>query len=69
MQARTPSGVHCLWICVEDEKNFNPSSKEIYDDQLGLKRRYKIIRKAFEKMSCWPDAGEIVDLNNKLKDF
>ena len=69
MQARTPSGVHLLWICVEDEKTFNPSSKQLYDDQLGLARRYKIIRKAFSKMSEWPDANEIKDLNTQLRNF
>ena len=26
MQARTPSGLHLLWICVEDEQRYNPTS-------------------------------------------
>ena len=25
-EARTPAGIHLLWICVEDEEIFNPSS-------------------------------------------
>ena len=59
MQARTPSGVHLLWICVEDEKNFNPSSTQVYEDQLGLLRRFKIIKMAIGKMAKWKDAVEI----------
>lgn len=69
MQARTPSGVHLLWICVEDEKTFNPTSKELYTDQLGLARRYKIIRQAFGKMAKWPNADEIEDLDRQLREF
>ena len=59
MQARTPSGVHLLWICVEDEKNFNPSSTQVYEDQLGLLRRFKIIKMAIGKMAKWKDAVDI----------
>ena len=51
MQARTPSGLHLLWICVEDEKVYNPTSLEVYEGQLGLKRAYKIIYHAMQVMA------------------
>ena len=43
MQARTPSGIHLLWICVEDEKKANFSSTQLYESQYGILRKFKII--------------------------
>lgn len=39
-QARTPSGIHLLWICVDDEKAYNPTSIQLYHLQLGINRRF-----------------------------
>lgn len=35
---------------MEDEKTYNPSSLEIYEEQFGLKRKYKIINLALKIM-------------------
>jgi len=49
-EARTPSGLHLLWICVEDEKVYNPNSKELYEASLGLSRRLKVARALLPKL-------------------
>ena len=41
-EARTPSGVHLLQICVEDEKVDNPSSKELFELSHNLNRKMQV---------------------------
>ena len=43
-QARTPSGVHLLWICAEDERTLNPTSIELYNLSLGLNLKFTIVK-------------------------
>jgi hypothetical protein len=41
-EARTPSGVHLLQVCVEDEKVDNPSSQELFDMSHNLNRKFRV---------------------------
>ena len=50
-QARTPSGVHLLQICVEDEKIDNPSSKELHQMSYNLNRKIELARTAVRYLS------------------
>ena len=57
MQARTPSGMHLLWICAEDERTINPTSIELYKISLGLKLKFTIVQHMLRKLKS----------NHKLK--
>ena len=67
MQARTPSGLHLLWICVEDEQRYCPSSVELYNAGLGLYRRYVMAEAILRKMKKNDYAAERV--YNDLKSY
>jgi hypothetical protein len=73
MQARTPSGLHLLWICVEDEPKYCPSSLELYNAGLGLYRKYvlaeAILRKIKDKSGAVEKAyDELKKYNDSRKD-
>lgn len=48
MQARTPSGLHLIWICVEDEQRYNPTSTQLYESGLGIYRKFVIAAHIFK---------------------
>lgn len=68
-EARTPSGLHLLWICVEDERADNPSSKELFDASYNLNRKMKLAVSACRKLQSAlnsSDSNRFVEMIEKF---
>jgi hypothetical protein len=68
-EARTPSGVHLLQICVEDEKIDNPSSKELFKMSYNLNRKMEAARATCIHLSEKLNASEFGHCVSMIDEF
>lgn len=68
-EARTPSGVHLLQICVEDEKVDNPSSKELFEMSHNLNRKMEVARAACTYLSEKLGNSDFASYVDKIENF
>ena len=68
-EARTPSGVHLLQICVEDEKVDNPSSLELLEMSHNLNRKMQVALAACNQLKDKLKASSFAQLIQRVQEI